>query len=220
MTRRKTSYYEFSSQADNVLERGKALFETVKGNWKKAFFLNENPITLELACGKGEYSIGFGALFPERNFVGVDIKGDRLARGSKIASAQNLRNVGFLRAGIRYLEEFFEEGEVSEIWIVHPEPHVRKKEVKKRLTNPYFQSMYNKLLDSEGILHLKTDSVELYQYSLEALAEGGYFQIVEATDDLHNSPLLAQHYGVQTHYERIFISKGLSIHYIKAVKKG
>ena len=219
MTRRKSSYYQYSAEASNVIERGKPAYESIKGNWKSDFFQNDAPITLELACGKGEYSIGLGAQFPDRNFIGVDIKGDRLARGSKIALANGLQNVGFLRTGIQYLDEFFQESEVSEIWIVHPEPHVRKKEVKKRLTNPYFQALYHRLLQKNGLLMLKTDSRELYEYSLEALSDSRFFTICDATANLYESPLLAEHHGVQTHYERIFLEKGLHIHYLKAQKK-
>ena len=119
--------------ADNVIERGKELYTSIKGKWNEVFFKNSNPITVELACGKGEYTVGLSKQFPEVNFIGVDIKGDRIARGSKKAMDLNLSNVAFLRTGIQYLDEFFEPEEIDELWLVHPDPQPRDKEEKRRL---------------------------------------------------------------------------------------
>ncbi|TDE17757.1 tRNA (guanosine(46)-N7)-methyltransferase TrmB [Dyadobacter psychrotolerans] len=216
MSRRKLHHYQYSAQAANVVEDGKELYTTVKGRWNQLYFNNENPIVVELACGKGEYTVGLGKLFPEKNFIGMDIKGDRIARGSLAASEMGLENVGFLRAGIQYADEFFAEHELDEIWLIHPDPQVRDRDENKRLTNPSFLSKYAKYLKKNGIFCLKTDSDFLYQYSLKTLSDLQEYRLIEHTEDLYSSELLAEHYGVKTHYESIFVAKGYSIKYIKA----
>ncbi|MDP5139143.1 MAG: methyltransferase domain-containing protein, partial [Spirosomaceae bacterium] len=118
MSRRKKERFDHNIEAQNVIERGKPLYTTIKGKWNSNYFENDNPIVVELACGKGEYSVGLGEAYPNKNFIGVDIKGDRIARGSKKAIEKNLDNVCFLRTGIQYLEEFFVEGEIDEIWLI------------------------------------------------------------------------------------------------------
>ena len=130
MSRKKQHRFEHNISADNVIERGKELYTSIKGKWNEVFFKNWNPITVELACGKGEYTVGLSKQFPDVNFIGVDIKGDRIARGSKKAMDLNLSNVAFLRTGIQYLDEFFEPEEIDEIWLVHPDPQPRDKEEK------------------------------------------------------------------------------------------
>ncbi|HEV7378825.1 MAG TPA: tRNA (guanosine(46)-N7)-methyltransferase TrmB [Dyadobacter sp.] len=216
MSRRKLAHYEFSAKADNVIELGKPLYTTVKGKWNELYFKNENPVVLELACGKGEYTIGLGKRFSDKNFIGVDIKGDRIARGSLAASEAKLTNVAFLRAGIQYSDEFFSEKEVNEIWLVHPDPQVRDRDENKRLTNTRFLDMYSRFLKDDGMFYLKTDSSFLYDYSLETISGSSQFEILEHTDNLYDSKLLDEHYGVKTHYEQIFVNKGYSIKYIKA----
>jgi tRNA (guanine-N7-)-methyltransferase len=216
MTRRKLEHYKFSAEADNVIEAGKPLYTTIKGNWSSLYFRNDNPIVVELACGKGEYTIGLGRQFPEKNFVGMDIKGDRIARGSAVATQLNLKNVAFLRGGIQYSQEFFEESELSEIWLIHPDPQVRDRDEKKRLTNPAFLDMYARFIKKEGLFCLKTDSSFLYEYSLATIGDSSRYKILEHTDNLYESPLMNEHFGVKTHYETIFTSKGHMIKYIKA----
>ena len=216
MTRRKLDHYKFSADANNVVEAGKPLYTTVKGSWNKLYFNNENPIVLELACGKGEYTIGLGKIFPDKNFIGMDIKGDRIARGSLTATENNLTNVAFLRAGIQYSDEFFADNELDEIWLIHPDPQVRERDEGKRLTNPAFLSQYARYLKAKGAFYLKTDSTFLYEYSLKTLGDSELYEILEQTDDLYQSALLAEHHGVKTHYENIFVKKGYSIKYIKA----
>lgn len=218
MSRRKLDKYQFSREANNVIERGKPLYTTIKGKWNDTYFKNDNPITLELACGKGEYSIGLAQQFPGRNFIGVDIKGDRLARGSKIALSLELENVAFLRTSIQYMGEFFENNEVDEIWLVHPDPQLRDRDEKKRLTNSFFLKSYLNFLKSDGIFHLKTDSFPLYEYSLDTLAQSE-FVISGKSPDLYHSNFLSEHFGITTHYERAFRSKGFDINYIRAVNK-
>ena len=180
------------------------------------YFENEDPITLELGCGKGEYTIGLAQKFPDRNFIGVDIKGDRLARGSKIASELGLKNVAFLRTSIQYMDEFFGENEIDEIWLVHPDPQLRDRDEKKRLTNSFFLKSYLSYLKPGGIFHLKTDSYPLFEYSLKTLEQSD-FQIQNQTPDLYCSELLDFHFGIITHYERVFYSKGFTINYIQAI---
>jgi tRNA (guanine-N7-)-methyltransferase len=216
MARRKLDHYKFSEQAENVVQAGKPLYSEVKGNWNKLYFNNESPIVVELACGKGEYTVGLGKKFPDKNFIGVDIKGDRIARGSAMATEQNLSNVAFLRAGIQYSDEFFGDGELSEIWLIHPDPQVRDRNEKYRLTNPGFLAKYATFLKDKGMFFLKTDSTFLYEYTLQMIREASDFKIIEHTDDLYQSHLLDEHHGVRTHYEGIFTAKGYTIKYIKA----
>lgn len=219
MTRRKSDKYEFSSKAENVIERGNSLYTTIKGHWDSFYFKNSNPLVLELACGKGEYSIGLAQRYPDKNFVGIDIKGDRLARGSKIASDLGLKNVAFLRTSIKYLDEFFGENDVSEIWLIHPDPHIRDRDEKKRLTNLQYLSLFMKYLRADGYFHLKTDSTQLYEFSLETIRLSGGLQIVSHTPDLYRSDLQDFHHNIVTHYEKIFVGKGFTINYIQALNK-
>ncbi|WP_353719712.1 tRNA (guanosine(46)-N7)-methyltransferase TrmB [Dyadobacter sp. 676] len=216
MARRKLQHYRFSEQAENVVQAGKPLYSEIKGNWNKLYFNNESPIVVELACGKGEYTIGLGRKFPDKNFIGVDIKGDRIARGSALATGYNLSNVAFLRAGIQYSDDFFAENELSEIWLVHPDPQIRERYEKYRLTNPTFLAKYATFLKPGGMFFLKTDNTFFYEYSLQTLDEAPHFKILEHTDNLYESHLLDEHHGVRTHYEGIFTAKGYTIKYIKA----
>lgn len=216
MSRKKQHRFEHNIIADNVIERGKELYTTIKGKWNEVFFKNANPITVELACGKGEYTVGLSKQFPEVNFIGVDIKGDRIARGSKKAMDLNLSNVAFLRTGIQYLDEFFEPEEIDELWLVHPDPQPRDKEEKRRLTNQKFLNIYKIYLKNEGIFHLKTDSEFLFDYSLEVIKADPEFEVLDYTDDLYNSDLKEGHFDIVTHYEKLFNEKGATIHYLKA----
>lgn len=215
MSRKKLPRFEHNQNADNVIERGKDLYTSIKGKWNDTYFKNANPITLELACGKGEYTVGLGTEFPQKNFIGVDIKGDRIARGSVRAINAGLENICFLRTDIRFLDEFFEPNEVSEIWLVHPDPQPRDKEERKRLTNQKFLDIYKKYLINEGIFHLKTDSSFLYEYSLEVLKADPDFEILAFTDNLYESALRVEHFEIKTYYENLFHAKGATINYIK-----
>jgi tRNA (guanine-N7-)-methyltransferase len=216
LSRKKQHRFEHNIVADNVIERGKELYTSIKGKWNEVFFKNSNPITVELACGKGEYTVGLSKQFPNVNFIGVDIKGDRIARGSKKAMDLNLSNVAFLRTGIQYLDEFFEPEEIDEIWLVHPDPQPRDKEEKRRLTNQKFLNIYKIYLKNEGIFHLKTDSEFLFDYSLEVIKSDPDFELLDYTDDLYNSDLKEGHFDIVTHYEKLFNEKGATIHYLKA----
>ena len=220
MARRKLARFDYNSNAENVIERGKEFYTSIKGKWREKYFKNENPIVLELACGRGEYSVGLASVFPEKNFIGIDIKGDRIARGSKNAEELGLKNVAFLRTSIQFLEEFFIENEIDEIWIIHPDPQPRDKEEKKRLTHKSFLEIYKKLMKVGGNLHLKTDNYPLFEYSLESLQLADY-QVLTQTNDLYNSDLIRNHYAInqqyiETYYERMFREKGFKINYFMA----
>ncbi len=217
MTRRKLFRFSQNAEAANVIERGKPLYTTIKGKWREAYFTNQNPLMLELACGKGEYTVGLGRRFPANNYIGIDIKGDRIARGSQQAIRAGLTNVAFLRTSIQYLQEFFLPGEADEIWLVHPDPQPRDKDEKKRLTNQWFLALYAQLIKSGGIFHLKTDNPFLYEYSLQGLSEAPGYTIIEHTDNLYESDLMDGHHDITTHYEKLFREKGFTIRYIKAI---
>tara|TARA_R110002096_G_scaffold136909_9_gene289913 strand:+ start:1190 stop:1876 length:687 start_codon:yes stop_codon:yes gene_type:complete len=192
----------------------------LKGKWNSEHFKNNNPLVLELGCGKGEYSVGLARKFPNKNFIGVDIKGARMWRGSKTALEENLTNVAFLRTRIEFIASCFEKNEVDEIWITFPDPQPKEKKEKKRLTAPNFISEYKKFLKPNGIIHLKTDSQFFYEYSLGEAQRNNY-SIIESTADLYGEQIAAMDkdtqeiLSIQTHYEKLFKEKGHKIHYLK-----
>lgn len=190
----------------------------LKGKWRSEVFRNDNPIVLELGCGKGEYSVGLAKAFPEKNFIGIDIKGARFWFGAKEAIAENLTNVAFLRTQIELLEGFFAQDEVDEIWITFPDPQIKFKRTKHRMTNPEFLERYKKMLKKEGTVHLKTDSEFLHGYTL-GLLQGQGHEIISAHHDIYGAPeyepgtpLLRE---IKTYYEGLFSAKGKTITYIK-----
>ena len=213
MARKKNIRFKEIEENFNVIQSGKALFETIKGNWSNDFFKNNNPIILELGCGKGEYTVGLAKLFPEKNFVGIDIKGDRIAVGSNHAIEQSLSNVAFLRTKVHDIEDFFNENEVSEIWITFPDPHSLQSGIRKRMTNERFLGVYKKLLNKTGLLHLKTDNSDFFNYSIETLTMFGINNLI-STDDLYASNLNILHHGIKTQFEKKFTAKGFNINYL------
>ena len=213
MGRKKSFRIEQNKVQENVIQEGKPLFTSIKNHWGKEFFKNSNPIVLELGCGKGEYTVGLAKLFPDKNFIGVDIKGDRIAVGSEKATESGLNNVAFLRTKIHELESFFDENEVSEIWITFPDPQVLQSGERRRLTNPRFLEIYKKILKKDGCLHLKTDSSSFFEYSLKVLNTFGAKELI-CTSDLYNSSLNIRHFGIKTRFEEIFTAKGFSINYL------
>lgn len=184
---------------DNVVEldAGKAL----KGQWAKTHFKNDNPIVVELACGKGEYTVNLAKLFPEKNFIGVDYKGNRIWRGAKTAIEEGISNVGFLRIQIETILEYFAENEVSEIWITFPDPQPQDSREKKRLTNPTFLGRYKFVLNDGGFMNLKTDNDGFYNYTLEQIEILGLPKHVE-TADLYHSDLVDEVLSIKTYYEK------------------
>ena len=188
-----------------------------KGKWAE-FFGNDNPIVLELGCGKGEYSVGLAKSFPSKNFIGIDIKGARFWFGAKEAINDGLNNVAFLRTQIELIEHLFAENEVSEIWITFPDPQIKYRRTKHRLTNPEFLAKYRHILKKDGVIHLKTDSEFLHGYTL-GLLQGSGHQVLTAHHDIYgaeeyqpDTPLLKD---IRTYYEELFSSKGKTITYIK-----
>jgi len=186
----------------------------LKGKWNKEYFKNENPIVLELACGKGEYSIGLAEKYPNKNFIGVDIKGARIWKGSKNAQEKKFRNVAFLRTQIEFMESCFAKDEVSEIWITFPDPQPNKE--KKRLTHPVFLSRYKNILANDSLIHLKTDNIELYEFTLEVIAENK-LTLLDSTNDLYesNEPSKEGAKEIKTYYEKQFLAQGKKITYLK-----
>jgi tRNA (guanine-N7-)-methyltransferase len=186
----------------------------LKGNWHSRFFRNQNPIVLELGCGRGEYTVQMAELFPNKNFVGLDWKGARLWRGAKTVQEQNMNNVAFLRIQIQYIEYFFSANEVSEIWITFPDPQPQKTRERKRLTSEIFLSRYKKILKPDGIIHLKTDNEGFYNFTLETLRSFN-LPIHLHTDNLYHSPYLDEVLSIKTTYEKIFLLQGAQSRYVK-----
>ncbi len=184
-----------------------------KGQWNRDFFKNEHPIVLELGCGKGEYTIGLARHYPEKNFIGMDIKGARLWRGLKNAVEERLTNVAFVRSRIEMINYFFGKDEISEVWITFPDPQPRKARQHKRLTSPRFLNHYADLLKPGGLIHLKTDSELLYNYTLEIIDSGGH-RLCYATNDLYATPDEMDVKRIRTFYEQMWLAQGLSIKYL------
>lgn len=185
----------------------------LKGNWNKKIFKNINPIVLELGCGKGEYTVGLAQRFPEKNFIGIDIKGARIWRGAKTAIENNIVNAAFLRTRIEFINSFFAENEVDEIWITFPDPHLGKKNSNKRLTCPWFLNTYRNFLKNNGIVHLKTDNTDLYSYT-RSLVKSNNLVTLADTGDLYSGNEVDNTLSIRTHYENIFLSDGLNIKYL------
>lgn len=214
MARKKLIRFAQNQQSWNVIEAGKPFYESCKGKWNSDFFKNSNPIVLELGCGRGEYTVGMAKIFPNKNFIGVDIKGARLWKGSQEALQAGLQNVGFLRTYIQNLENFFAPQEVAEIWLIHPDPRPKEADARRRLTHPRFLQMYRNLLKQEGWVHLKTDSTTLFEYTLEVLKEQK-IKNLHYTYDLYASTYAAEHFGIKTKYEILFEQEGEKIKYLK-----
>jgi tRNA (guanine-N7-)-methyltransferase len=184
----------------------------IKGRWNQDLFKNGNPITIELGCGKGEYTVGLANNFPQNNFIGIDIKGARMWRGAKTANEQKLPNVAFLRTRIEFINSFFSSDEVDEIWITFPDPHPGGRNSNKRLTSPWFLNSYRLFLKDKGIIHLKTDNKELYDFTCKVLSHNNVETII-STNDLYTEKI-DNILSIRTHYEKIFLDAGLKINYL------
>ncbi len=187
----------------------------MRGKWHSEVFKNDNPIVLELGCGKGEYTVGLAREFPDKNFIGIDIKGARMYTGAKTVEQQGLRNAAFLRTSIELLDRFFAPGEVAEIWITFADPQMKKRN--KRLTGTRFQEMYRRILPEQGgVLHLKSDSPFLTTYTHDVIKLNN-LPLLARIADVHNTELAEEHRhldSILTHYERQWIDRGLSIKYL------
>jgi len=193
----------------NVLQ----YLEGIKGKWNE-FFHNNDPIILELACGKGEYAVGLGQLYPQKNFIGIDQKGNRIWVGAKKALQLHLSNVAFLRIQIDRITDYFGSNEVNEIWITFPDPQLRTGKAKKRLTHPKFLRLYKQFLIPNGFIHLKTDSPHLYRFT-KLIIEKYNCDLIEDIDDLYGNKNIDDELKIKTHYESLDIAGSSRIHYLK-----
>lgn len=209
MGQKKLIRFEAIKHFDNVLEYP----ANMKGKWSE-FFKNNNPIVLELACGKGEYAVGLGEMYRDRNFIGVDIKGNRIWRGAKTAIENNLSNVAFLRTEIDKITDYFTTNEVADIWITFPDPQLRTSKAKKRLTHPRFLRRYQQILQADGSINLKTDSPALYQFT-KTVIDLFELELLTDMDDVYSTSERSAELEIKTHYEKLDIAQSNKVHYLK-----
>jgi len=207
MGKNKLARFEQNLTFKNMIQ----LPETMKGKWN-AFFENDQPITLELACGHGAYTVGLSRLFPHRNFVGIDRKGARMWKGAKTALEENLNNAAFMRIQIDHCAEHFAPGEIEEIWITFPDPQPNKD--RKKLTHPMFLERYKQFLKPGGLIHLKTDDDHLYEYTLDLIHQNNY-TILQNIKDVYAADTVSNELNIKTYYEQKWLEKGKTIKYIQ-----
>ena len=213
MTRRNSDKINAIKEMPNVFETE----ERLSGTWYKDYFENQNPLVLELGCGKGEFSIALGQAFPDKNFIGIDIKGPRIWRAATVTEELGLKNVAFGRFRIEYIGNHFQNESVSEIWIPFPDPFPRTSKSGRRLSSPEFLERYKPLLKSDAILHFKTDNTDLFDWTLDVYKSTlkDEIEIIEYTTDLHHSELLNPYNSIPSKYEKQFMAKGETIKYLK-----
>lgn len=209
MAQKKLIRFEAIKTFSNVLEYP----ENMQGNWHRHFD-NNNPITLELACGKGEYTVGLAKMYHHKNFIGIDIKGNRIWKGAKTCLDEKLNNAAFLRTEIDKITNFFAANEVNEIWITFPDPQLRLSKAKKRLTHPKFLRQYQQILQKEGLIHLKTDSPNLYQFTKTVINLYNLELLVDY-DNIYANENIAEELKIKTHYESLDIAKSNRTHYLQ-----
>ncbi|MFZ2286725.1 MAG: tRNA (guanosine(46)-N7)-methyltransferase TrmB [Bacteroidales bacterium] len=217
MGKNKLAHWTEMKGFDNVIEPS---FEEafrhdhdLKGKWRSDWFGNDNPVILELGCGKGEYTVGLAGKYPDRNFIGIDIKGARMWRGAKDSHQKQMPNTAFLRTRIEFTGSFFAPGEADEIWLTFPDPQPGRKREKKRITSPLFLNLYRRYLKDNGIIHLKTDNRELYDYTLSVVQFNG-LQIIASVTDLYARMPDDPMFSIRTYYEEIFLKQGAPITYL------
>ena len=216
MSKGKLAKFADMAEYPHVFEYPFSVMENVpfemKGHWHRDFFKNDNPIVLELGCGRGEYTVGLGRLFPDKNFIGVDIKGARMWSGATESLNEGMTNVAFLRTNIEIIDRFFAPGEVSEIWLTFSDPQMKK--ATKRLTSTYFMNRYRRFLVDSGLIHLKTDSNFMFTYT-KYMVEHNQLHVEFCTDDLYHSGLVDDILSIRTYYEQQWLDRGLNIKYLK-----
>jgi tRNA (guanine-N7-)-methyltransferase len=204
-------FAEISTFSNGIqLDAGKP----IKGKWASEFFKNNNPVVLELACGKGEYTVNLGRLFPKKNFIGIDYKGNRIWRGAKTALEDSINNVGFLRIQIESLMDYFDSSEIDEIWITFPDPQPQISREKKRLTSPRFLEKYRHILKPGGYINLKTDNDGLHAYTAEKIEEHD-LKLFAKTEDLYHSDYADEVLSIKTYYEKKYLQDNKNINYLK-----
>ena len=187
---------------------------SIKGNWKRDFFNNDNPIVLELGCGRGEYTVELAKQNPHINYIGIDRKGSRMWKGCKYAVEHQMTNVAFVRTQIQFVPHYFAENEVSEIWLTFPDPQPKRSKVNKRLTSSFYLDMYKRVLNPSGCIHLKTDSKLLYDFTLEVIERLKY-TILESKEDIYAETIEKYTLSIQTYYEKMWLEQGHKIYYLK-----
>ncbi|TAF47359.1 MAG: tRNA (guanosine(46)-N7)-methyltransferase TrmB [Sphingobacteriales bacterium] len=212
MAKRKLIRFKEIGEFDNVIELEAGL--PFKGKWASDFFKNNNPIVLELACGKGEYSVNLAKKFPDKNFLGIDYKGNRLWVGAKMAINEGIKNVGFLRIQIQNVLNYFAQNEIDEIWLTFPDPQAQSPLERKRLSNSDFLKKYKTITKPEGIMHLKTDNDGFYAYTLQKVNELN-FNIIIQTNNLYRDFYKDEILTIKTHYETLYLKQGKRINYVK-----
>ena len=216
MSKGKLAKFADMAEYPHVFEYPFSVMEDVpfemKGHWHQNFFKNDHPIVLELGCGRGEYTVGLGRLFPDKNFIGVDIKGARMWSGATESLNEGMTNVAFLRTNIEIIDRFFAPGEVSEIWLTFSDPQMKK--ATKRLTSTYFMNRYRRFLSENGLVHLKTDSNFMFTYT-KYMVEHNHLPVEFCTDDLYHSGLVDDILSIRTYYEQQWLDRGLNIKYLK-----
>lgn len=207
-------YENYDPQAPQIVGKDGIPVE-MKGNWTKNHFNNDNPLVLELACGKGDYTLGLAERFPDKNFIGIDVKGNRIWKGASTALENKLDNAAFFRSRIEQIALFFEKEEVSEIWITFPDPFLREGKSNRRLTSPFFINHYRKILKPGGIINLKTDSPVLYEFTLETISADPKCGLLYHENDIYSKPLFCPELEIKTFYEKMHLEDGRLIKYVK-----
>jgi tRNA (guanine-N7-)-methyltransferase len=187
---------------------------SIKGHWREQMFENTNPLVVELGCGKGEYTVELARHNPDKNFVGVDIKGARIWRGARSVAEEGIKNAAFLRTRIEFISRYFGTNEIDEIWITFPDPQIKARRSKNRLTHPVFLSRYQQFLKPNSVVHLKTDSLFLHRYT-KLVLEHNKIPILECSEDIYSNPDIDPKLTIKTTYEKLFMAKGFSITYLK-----
>lgn len=201
--------------ASKLSKRSDGTMIEVAGHWGETIFKNDHPIIVELACGKGEYTVSLAQAHRDKNFIGIDIKGNRMHRGAQKGLDLNLQNAAFLRMRIEWLTNHFTVGELEQIWITFPDPFLKQSKSNRRLTSPLFLERYQSLLKPGGVVHLKTDSPQLYKYSLEMVRSYPHIKILVESENIDDQGLTIGDLAIQTHYEGLHRAKGIPIKYLK-----